>query len=87
MTRDEAIKLVNSRQFDPSKSPNEIAVDTLVALGVLKLDEPECDSGPAALLNVDSLLRESLMRLGFDPSIATALIRAVDLAGLKLVER
>ena len=70
MTRDEAIKIWN----DPSRN----AIDALVDLGVLKLDEPAKKVAPLEL---------AMLKLGFAAFQAEAVRKQLEHHGFQIVEK
>lgn len=78
MTRDEAEMLaIKAVSFQFSEDARR-HIDVLVALGMLKLDEPE---------TADQKFRKIVIDRGFHDSHPLAFLRDMDAAGLKIVEK
>jgi hypothetical protein len=81
MTRNEAIKIMSqiwggNRQYDLANS----YVDAFIALGMLKLDEPEKSSPEATLCDI-------LYHQGLRGLAQRSVLDAITSAGLKVVHR
>lgn len=83
MTRDEAIAKIQNTMGGFAYEKSEL-VNSLVALGILKLDEP----GPRLEDKLGGMRAfEALRGRGFDLPEASSALDAINLAGLKIVEK
>lgn len=90
MTRDEAVAIAKKSKDDWGGGSSELwLVNALVALGMLKLDEPNMVRvSQSVMRRAESALRMAI-QVGSpdDPMVAADIIGCLDDAGLKIVEK